>query len=286
MYDVIVIGCGPAGLSTAINCKIRNKEVIVFGGEVCSPKLYGAHSIKNYLGIIDIKGEELRDRFLEHAGSLGIPIKNTRVDGITSMGDYFSVLVKQDVYEAKAVVLAMGVMTDRKLKGEDVYLGKGVSYCGTCDGFFFRDKDVAVIAYTKEEGIYEANYLSEICRNCYFIPMYKDDEKEINENIKVINDNPLDITGDGNLVTGLKLKNQDLKVDGVFVIRESIPPSQLVLGLEIKDKHINVERNMETNIKGLYAAGDCTGAPYQISKAVGEGQIAALEACRYISTLT
>lgn len=158
-------------------------------------------------------------------------------------------------------------------------MGKGVGYCATCDAPLYRGKTVAVLAYDKEAEE-EANFLSEICKKVYFIPLYKD-TGTLNEKIEVVKDAPVEIIGE-NKVTHLALKNSKIEVDGVFIIKEVASPEQLVPGVEMDGPHIKVNRNMETNINGLYAAGDCAGKPYQLSKAGGEGQVAALNAIVYI----
>ena len=139
-YDIAIVGTGPAGLSAAINAKIRNKNIIVFGNENLSNKLTKAPSIDNYLGFYDISGVDLKDKFLEHVKSLDIEICEKRINNIYSMGDYFALMSSDSMYEATTVILATGVEYGKPIKGEEEFLGKGVGYCATCDAPLYRDK--------------------------------------------------------------------------------------------------------------------------------------------------
>ncbi len=279
LYDVAIIGCGPAGISAAINCKVRNKNIIFFGSEFCTAKMYKSPQIFNYLGYPDITGAELRELFIKHALQAGVEFTKEKVSMVMPMGDEFSIAGASDNYRAKAVILAAGITFTKAIKGEEEFLGKGVGYCATCDAPLYRGKTVAVLAYDKEAEE-EANFLSEICEKVYFVPLY-DNTGALSEKIEVVKDSPIEIIGE-NKVTHLVLSNSKIEVDGVFIIKEVASPEQLVPGVEMDGPHIKVNRNMETNIKGLYAAGDCAGKPYQLSKAGGEGQLAALNAIVYI----
>lgn len=148
---------------------------------------------------------------------------------------------------------------------------------------FYRDKDVAVISYTAEEGEHEANFLGELCRNVYYLPQYKGEAPEIrSEKVKVMTGvRPKVIKGDGQ-VSGLVTDKEELKVDGVFILRQSDPVENILSGLELEGEIIKVNRDMSTNIPGVFAAGDCTGKPWQIAKATGEGLVAVLSAITYL----
>ncbi len=173
-YDIAIVGSGPAGLSAAINAKIRNKNIIVFGTESLSNKLIKAPSIDNYLGFYEISGEELREKFQNHLDKMEIEITYKKINNIYAMGDYFALMSGEDMYEATAVILATGVEYGKPIKGEEEFLGKGVGYCATCDAPLYKDKKVAIIGYNKESKE-EANFLNEIASKTYFIPMYKND---------------------------------------------------------------------------------------------------------------
>lgn len=278
-YDIAIVGSGPAGLSAAINAKIRNKSIIIFGSRDFSTKLMKAPKVNNYLGLPDISGRELKHQFEKHIKAMNISISYERINSIYAMGDYFALMVNEKLYEAKSVILATGVENTRALKGEEKFLGRGVGYCATCDAPLYKGKTVTIIGYNKDAEE-DANYVSELAARTYYVPMYKPTVK-LKEGIEIVEDRPLEIAGD-DYVHSLILKNKVIKTDGIFLLKDSVPPDQLVPGLEIEDGHIKVNRNMVTNIEGCFAAGDCIGKPYQYIKAAGEGQVAALNAVSYI----
>lgn len=281
-YDIAIVGSGPAGLSAALNAKIRNKKFIIFGNKELSYKLSKAPKINNYLGFYGVTGEQVRDKFLEHIDNMGIEITEERVNNIYAMGDYFALMVNEKMYEATTVILATGMEYTKPIKGEEQLLGKGVGYCATCDAPLYRGKTVTIIGYNKEAEE-EADFVSEVAEKVYYIPMYKDAVK-VNENIEIVAKKPLEIVGEEK-VSSIKTDDGELETDGVFVLKDSISPGQLVPGLEIEYGHIKVDREMKCNIPGCFAAGDCVGKPYQYIKSAGEGNIAALSAVKYIDTL-
>ncbi|WP_315118689.1 NAD(P)/FAD-dependent oxidoreductase [uncultured Clostridium sp.] len=280
-YDIAIIGSGPAGLSAAINGKIRNKNVILFGHKQLSNKLIKAPKINNYLGYSGVTGEELKEAFSNHIGEMGIEITQERVNAIYAMGDFFALMVNDKTYEAKTVIIATGMEFTKPLKGEEEFLGRGVGYCATCDAPLYKGKKVTIVGYNKEAEE-EANFVSELASKLYYIPMYKGDYN-LNLSVEVIRDRPVEIIG-SSMVNKIRLNKTELDTDGVFILKDSISPGQLVPGLELEDEHIKVDRDMTTNIEGCFAAGDCTGKPYQYLKAAGEGQVAALNAVTYIDS--
>lgn len=281
-YDVAIVGSGPAGLSAAINAKIRNKNIIVFGSRDLSTKLFKAPKINNYLGFPGVTGSGLKEEFVKHLASMNITITNERINAIYAMGDYFALMVNEKMYEASGIILATGVEYTRPLKGEEEFLGRGVGYCATCDAPLYKNKVVTIIGYN-HEAEEDANYVSELAAKTYYVPMYNA-EYNLRDTIEIIKDKPVEIQGDS-VVNKLVLKNIEIATDGLFIMKESVPPGQLVPGLFIEDGHIKVDRLMKTNIPGCFAAGDCIGKPYQYIKAAGEGQIAALSAVSYIDSL-
>ena len=219
-YDIAIVGDGPAGLADSINAKIRNKNIILFGSG--SDKLAKAPSIDNYLGVYDVSGSQLKDKFMDHVTKMGIEITYERVNNVYSMGDYFALAVGDKTYEATTVIMATGVQYGKMIKGEEEYLGKGVGYCATCDAGLYRDKIVAIIGYN-HEGEEDANFLSEIASKVYYIPIYNLNNT-LDSSIEIINDNPIEIQGE-KLVNKLILKERKLDVDGVFLITDSVSPS-------------------------------------------------------------
>ena len=280
--DIAIVGSGPAGISAALNAKIRNKTFKVFGTKEISPKLVKAHQINNYLGFYGKSGKEIRDEFAKHLEAMDIEITEEKINNIYSMGDYFALMGSKNTYEATTVILATGVNFGKPLKGEEEYLGRGVGYCATCDAPLYKDKIVTIIAYNKHEES-EANFLAQVASKVYYIPMYKEDV-EVDDSIEVVFDIPKEIHGD-NRVEKLILKNSEIITDGIFILRDSVSPGQLVPGLEMDGNSVKVDRKMQSNLKGCFAAGDIVGAPYQYIKAAGEGNIAALSAVSYIDNL-
>ncbi|BBF42601.1 thioredoxin reductase [Lachnospiraceae bacterium KM106-2] len=278
-YDIIIVGTGPAGLSAALNAKIRGKKFALYGSKNLSNKVEKAHKINNYLGFYGKSGSEIKEAFQKHIDEMGIEIIDKKVNTIYPMGDYFSYMVENEVHEATSVILATGVNFGKPFPGEEEYLGKGVGYCATCDAPLYRDKDVAIIAYNKAEEE-EANFMAEICKKVYYIPMYQE-EVSVDDKIEIIKDKPLRIEGE-QFVNKLVLENQELILDGVFILRDSVNPDQLVPGLKMDEQHVAVDRKMQTSIPGCFAAGDIVGTPYQYSKAAGEGNIASLSAVSYV----
>jgi thioredoxin reductase (NADPH) len=278
-YDIAIIGTGPAGLEAAINAKIRNKNIIIFGSKDLSGKLLKAPKVNNFLGFYNITGKELKEQFEDHIKAMEIEITDEKINNVYAMGEYFALMVNEKMYEAKTLILATGIEYTKPLKGEEEFLGKGVGYCATCDAPLYKGKTVVIVGYNKESEE-ETNFVSELSGKTYFIPMYRG-EYNLNSSVEIVNQKPVEVIGEDR-VTKLILDKGEITTDGVFMLRDSVSPAQLVPGLEIEEGHIKVDREMKTNIEGCYAAGDCIGKPYQYIKAAGEGLIAALSAVSYL----
>lgn len=274
VWQILIIGGGPAGLSAAINARKRNKQVLVLAKEQISHKLLAAPKVANYPGIPDITGTELGKALYEHARVMGTEFRRDEAQQIVKDGDVFWVMGREEHYQASKLLLALGVLENKNIPGENELEGKGVSYCATCDGAFFKGKDVAMISYLPEAET-EARFLAGICRQVYYIPQYRPLPESIAENVNILTGAPKGITGQ-ETVESIEIGDQSLSVQGVFIERPGVPPLKLIDGLQIVDEKIITDENMETNIPGVYAAGDCTGRPWQIARAVGQGQIAAL----------
>lgn len=278
--DIAIIGCGPAGLSAAVNVRVRNRSLILVGPKLCSTSLHKAHQINNYLGMPGFSGEELRKKFLAHVRQMGADVTQLNVSGIFPVGDAFQLQIKDEFMEAKAVILTTGVYAARHLPGEQDLIGKGVSYCGTCDAMFYQGKTIAVICEEPEHED-EARFLAEVADKMYFVPTYEQ-IGAFPDNVEIVRDKVISLQGEDRLESAVLAEKGELQVDGVFLLKEQMPMSQLVSGLELEDKHIKVDTYMATNIPGVFAAGDVAGKPYQVAKAVGQGQQAALSAVSYI----
>lgn len=282
LYDIAIIGTGPAGLSAAITAKLRNKKIVLFGSESISKKVRLAPQIDNYLGIPHVSGQKLSEDFFKHIHSLGIEPLEKKVDMIYPMGKTFSLMAKNEIYTAKSVILATGIQFAKAYNGEEELLGKGVSYCASCDALFYKKKTVAVIASSAKEEE-EVHFLSDIVEKIYFIPLYKTQGK-FPANVEIIEDSIEKIEGTDK-VSALVLKNQKLSVDGIFILRESVSPKQLLSGIALDENHIRVDEHLETSVKGCFACGDIIGKPYQYLKAAGEGNKAAFFAMQYLEAL-
>ncbi|MEW9936710.1 NAD(P)/FAD-dependent oxidoreductase [Clostridium butyricum] len=278
-YDIAIIGSGPAGLSAALNAKIRKKKFVIFGNDELSGKLVKAQKINNYLGFYGMSGVEIKEQFDSHIKSMDIKITNERINNIYSMGDYFALMANDKTYEALTVILATGVNFGKPFEGEERLLGKWVGYCATCDAPLYKNKVVTIIAYNKKEES-EANFVASIASKVYYIPMYNEN-MELDPKIEVIKGIPIKIEGQ-NKVEKLILKDREIETEGLFILRESVSPGQLVPGLKVTENHVEVDRLMKTNLNGCFAAGDIVGMPYQYIKAAGEGNIAALSAVSYL----
>ena len=277
-YDIAIIGTGPAGLSAALTAKIRNKKILLLGSADLSEKVEKAHTVQNYLGLPAVSGADMQQAFLQHIGQMDITITEKKVNTIYPMGDFFGIQMGMEMAQADAVILATGVTADKPYPGENELLGKGVSYCATCDAPLYRGRTVAVIGFgPKEEE--EAAFLAEVAEKVYYFPMYKGD---IHANVTVVREKPEAILGEEK-VQSVRTASQEYPVDGVFVLRESILPEHLLKGLQLEGNRVVVNLNMETNSPGCFACGDLAGKPYQYIKAAGQGNVAALSAVEYLA---
>ena len=279
-YDIAIIGTGPGGLEAAITAKLRNKDIILFGTKELSPKVTKAVEIRNYLGLPSISGDGLAKAYTDHLEAMDIKINEARISAVYAMGDYFALQASGDMYEAKTIIISTGVVAGRPFPGEDENLGRGVSYCATCDAALYKGKEAIVIGYSKREEE-EVIFLAERADKVIYIALYKD-VSTLSDNIEVVMGNvPKEIVKDGDRMALITNKGE-YKADGIFILRDAVSADKLVPGLLMKDGHIVVERDMGTNIEGVFACGDVTGKPYQYIKAAGEGNVAALSAVSYL----
>ncbi len=281
MIDIAIIGNGPAGMSAAINAVARNKTVEIFGRDYKTTALYKAEKINNFLGMDNVTGAEMMDNFYNQVVEQGVKINHGRVQQIMAFGDYFMINCDNEIYEAKTVIIATGINKVSTIKNENDFLGKGLSYCATCDGMLYRGKDV-VLAGEIEEALEDVKFLSEICKSVTYV--CKDEPEEaLSKNVRVIKSKIKEINGEKNVDKVILSTGEEIDTEGVFVIKESIPSATLIDGLELEGNAIKINRLCETNIKGVYACGDVTGWPYQVSNATGEGLIAAQQAAKYLT---
>lgn len=280
IIDVAIIGAGPAGLSAAVNTLARGKTLRLFSSS--ENYLAKAERIDNHLGFYNISGKELMNRFVEHVNAMNVHIEKEKVVNILPFDDHFMVNVNGEIVEAKKVILAMGMSKVKEIPGESKLLGNGVSYCATCDGMLYRNK-TAVVWDQSKDATREANFLNEIGVKVIFISK-NEQSKELNSNIEFISGTIDEVKGDTK-VESVIVGDKIIKTDAVFMLREIVAPTALIDGLSLEGGFIAVNSSMETNIEGVYAAGDCTGKPLQISKAVSEGLIAAQDAAKKIDKI-
>lgn len=280
MYDIAIIGSGAAGVSAAINAKILGKNFIWFGSGAVSEKVRRADVIQNYPGLPDIKGEELAWAFKHHAESMNIAVNESVITGVYETGGKFSLLAGEEVYETKTVILCIGVQQTKPIDGEEQLVGRGISYCATCDGNFYKGKTIAILC-TDKRFEHEVEFLLSLAQKAYVMPLYKDYEIKA-PNAEIILKTPVKFAGDDKLKEVI-FKDGKIEVDGAFLLKSAISPATLVHGIEVDEGHIVVNRDCSTNVAGIFAAGDCTGRPYQYVKAAGEGNVAVHSAVRYLS---
>lgn len=271
-YDVAIIGTGPAGLSAGLTLKLHNKSIIWFGTPFLSDKVGKSEKIANYPGVPMVAGKDLNEVFARQAEEMGLEITEKKVTNVAALGDYFMLLADNEMFEATTVLIATGAAAAKGLEGEDRLLGRGVSYCATCDGFMYKDKTVAVYC-TDATMAHDIKYLEEIAAKVYVYTSFKYEPTSENT-VKLAK--PIKAMDGGLKADKITLADgTDIDVDGIFVLRSAIAPATLFPGLEMDGAHIVVNRSQETNYPGCFAAGDCTGRPYQIAKSVGEGNVAA-----------
>ena len=273
MLDIAVVGAGPAGYSAAIHARKREKSVMVIGSH--TGWLARAESIDNYPGLPGVSGAALLEAMRSQAEGLGAQLRPGVVHQIVPMGESFGLSLGADFVEARTVVLCTGAKQPRLLPGEGELLGRGVSYCGTCDGMLYRGKSVAVVAQGPE-AVSEANFLAGVCAH---VAYFGSADPALDARIEVRDEKPEAILGEER-ATGLRAGGQELPFDGVFIFREATALSALLPGLAMEGAFIRVDRAMRTSVPHVYAAGDCTGAPLQVAKAVGEGCVAGLSAAQ------
>lgn len=276
IYDSIVIGKGPAGISAAIYLKRYGFHPLILAKD--GGALERVSAIENYYGFKHITGPELLEAGVEQAKALDIPILAEEVLEINKM-ENFEVLTNQNTYIAKTIVLACGASRNRYPLADKL---EGVSYCATCDGFFYRKKKIAIIG----NSAYMAHELSVLENMCKDITVFTDGlplEAEINEEHSVVEDKITAIHG-ATHIEGIEAGGKVYPIEGCFIAKGNASGFTLAkhLGLGLKDNSIIVDSSFMTNIPGLFSCGDSIGGLLQISKAVGDGASCATFVSNYL----
>lgn len=296
-YDAAIVGAGPAGLSAAVNVIHRGKTAVLINAG--RNGLYQTERMDNHLGMPGVSGREAMEAFTSHALAMGAEIREGRVTNILPLKDSFMVSFGNDVVSARTVILATGAVLPKTIENEEAFLGRGLSYCATCDGILYKGKKVLVYGLGDTAGE-EANYLAGIgCQVIYIGHALPREElrPEIERHCGVVRA----LRGEGRvsavdaaifpcLPPAEELARQEVvkrhlrtfEVDGVFILRNSLAPEALLKGLELADGYIKVDEKMHTNLAGVFACGDCASSLHQVSKAIGDGLIAGQEATKYI----
>ena len=276
MFDVVIIGSGPAGISAAIYLKRAKKNIIIISNGKSS--LEKTEKIENYYGIESISGKELYEVGIKQAERLSIPIQMDEVTNI-SFENNFIVTTPNREYETTNVIIATG--TNRitpSIKGIKEFEGKGISYCAICDALFYKNKNVAVIG-NGNYAIHEAKQLKPVANSVTILTNGKEMIQNRDASDFEIEQTPIREFRGTNSIEEVEFENNNTKkIDGVFVAIGTASSTDLAkkIGAIVKNNNIAVDENMQTNVKGLYACGDCTGGLLQVNKAVYEGAKAAM----------
>ena len=298
MYDAIIIGGGPGGMTAAIYAGKREMKTLLIEKGLFGGYMLLTDKIENYPGFLKVSGSELSEKMEEQVRSLSVDIVSAEATKLHLEGNVKKVETTEGTYEGKAIILAVGGGHKKlEVKGEKEYTGRGVSYCSTCDAPFYKGRTVAIVG-GGNSAISDALYLSDVAKKVHLIHRRESLRAEESRQAELrkrgveilLNTGIDEIIGD-KLVNAIQIRDlidnqvKRLSVDGVFISIGTVPHSELAkdAGVKLDEKNfIKVDRNQETNVEGVFAAGDVTGGVLQISTAVGEGCIAALSAYKYV----
>ena len=301
MYDIIIVGAGPAGLTAAIYALRANKKILVFEAKAYGGQIASSSVVENYPGYEKISGFDLATNMYNQAIELGSEIKFEKVVEIKNKSNYKEVITTNNKYRCKALILATG-SENRKLnlENEDNLIGKGVSYCATCDGAFYKDKVVAV-AGGGNSALEDALYLSDIAKKVYLIhrrDAFRGEEYLINkvkekENITIIYNSNVTKLNASDVLNSIEVTDntgnkKEIEVSALFVAVGRVPENQnfsKIINLDDKG-YIIAKENCHTNRKGIFVAGDArTKSLRQLVTATSDGAVSATEAIKYINSL-
>jgi thioredoxin reductase (NADPH) len=300
-YDAIVIGGGPGGLTAGLYLARAGRKTLLLEQTLLGGQIAQTKHVENYPGFPDgISGRDLIDRFEQQAVRFGLEIQFGRVEGLADEGDWKVVTVAGFPFRARAVVVATGLLQRLGVPGEEEYLGRGVSYCATCDGALYRQRPAAVIG-SSEWALEEARFLTRFASPLYLVVASRElkptsdlrQEMLAHPTVETVTSaRPVEVLGDETGVTGLRVEDQtdgnayELGVDGVFIFAGKKLPGtdflQGVVGLDPEGYAI-VDEACETSLPGVYAVGDVRRRRFhQVATAVGDGAAAAMDALRHL----
>lgn len=278
MFDLIIIGAGPAGMSASIYASKANLNTLLIEADSPGGLLNKLNKVDNYLGFKGVSGSDLAFNMYDHVRSLNVPLKHEKVLKIEDSNKIKKVITNKGEYLTKKILIAIGRKPKKAgIKGEELYNKKGISYCAICDSHLYKGKDV-VVTGNDDLAFSEAIYLSDIASS---VTLITNNNKFNDERIKIINSNVKEFVGE-DVLTGVKLENDDIiKCSAAFIYNGYITEINFLneLGIINDSGNIDADSRMETNVKGIYAAGDIIKKDvYQINTAVSEGCIAAISA--------
>ena len=299
MYDIIIIGGGPAGLTAALYALRANKKVLIIEKETFGGQITFSPKVENIPGFTEISGNEFAEKMVEQVLCQGADVESAEVLEVKD-GEIKKVITDGGDFEARAVIVATGAKHRRLgLAREDEFIGEGISFCAVCDGAFYMDKTVAVIG-GGNSALQEAILLSELAKKVYvvqnldFLTGEKKLQDQLGANVEVILGSVVsEYLGDKE-ISGIRIKNEmsgavsDLDVDGVFLAVGLIPQNDAFSDILELDSYGYAVANEDLGCKsnGIFVAGDCRGKKVrQVTTAVSDGAVAALSACRYIDSL-
>ena len=280
-FDIAVIGGGPAGIAAAITAQSKGRKVVLFEAHGFSPRLRSVSEITDYLGLPPMSGTELMDHFVAHLSRTDVFVVEEKVVSLKEVGNGFVVGTPSGNFDVDAVVLCTGVSRSNLLVGEKEFMGRGVSYCAKVDGVKYKGKRVAAIA-TTDDAMDEIEILADYCEHVYLFPRYSGFRPPKRKNVTIVIEPPTEITGTDR-VTGLHTDTDFFGVQAVFMFRATDPLNSFLPQLQIRGRSVYVDDQAQTNVEGVFAGGDCTGQPWQVNRAAGQGQKAALSAIRYLA---
>ena len=285
MYDIIIVGAGPSGMTAALYGRRANKKVLVLETLTPGGQIINANKIDNYPGLPGINGVDFATNLYNQITDLGAEVKFEKVINI----EYPNVITNEATYTGKAIIIATG-RENRKLgiEKEDYYLGRGLSYCATCDGNFYKDKIACVYGNTST-ALDDVVYLSSICKEVYLVvrnDSLKENNLESFSNVHIIyNSTITKLLGD-NLLTGIELNNNEtINTDALFVAIGQVPETENFINiLDLDSKGYAITSDNRTKIKGIYVCGDVVEKPLrQLATAIGDGAMAATAAIQDIN---